>query len=187
MGEVRFGQRSFADAAQAFDRAIEIVANETLTPVAPAKSDIESLFERAAQARLLLAHATANDRRAGFVEISRNKRGDMPGDIYSPSVRGIVLRTVIVPITFEYGKTTFTSVGEAAARELLTAMKQQQPARAVLIGHTDIRGSAEFNMKLSRDRAEAVASFLRDNGVTTSFETVGKARANPSTCPMASI
>jgi outer membrane protein OmpA-like peptidoglycan-associated protein len=182
MGEVRFGQRSFADAARAFDRAIEIVENEALTPIAPAKSDIESLFQRAAQARLLLAHVTANDRRAGFVEISQ-KRSDMLGGIYSPSVRGIALHTVIVPITFEYGKTTFTSVGEAAARELLTAMRQQQPARAILVGHTDIRGSAEFNLKLSRDRAEAVASFLRDNGVTTLFETAGKGSSEPVNLP----
>ena len=37
LGEVRFGERKFVDAAQAYDRAIEIVKNETLTPNSPEK------------------------------------------------------------------------------------------------------------------------------------------------------
>jgi outer membrane protein OmpA-like peptidoglycan-associated protein len=182
LAEVRFGQKRFADAALGFDRAIEIIKNERLTPLAPSRSDIENLFERAAQVRLLLAHSTANDRRAGFVETSRNS-GDMLGGIYSPSVRSIIVHSIIVPITFEYRTTTFTSAGEAAARELLAAMKQQQPQRATLVGHTDIRGSAEFNIKLSRDRADAVAHFLKTNGVVTSFETIGRGATEPLNLP----
>ena len=38
LGEVRFGERRFVDAAQAYDRAIEIVKNETLTPSSPRNS-----------------------------------------------------------------------------------------------------------------------------------------------------
>ena len=34
MGEVRFGERRFVDAAQAYDLAIEIIKNESLTAVA---------------------------------------------------------------------------------------------------------------------------------------------------------
>src|SRR5215204_1218448 len=37
LGDVRFGERRFADAARAFDRAIDIIKNETLTPNAPSK------------------------------------------------------------------------------------------------------------------------------------------------------
>ena len=54
LGEVRFGQRRFVDAALAFDRAIDIIRNESLTPKAPSKFDINSILERAGQSRLWL-------------------------------------------------------------------------------------------------------------------------------------
>src|SRR5262245_9422945 len=55
LGEVRFGERRFAEAAQAYDRGIEIIKNETRTPAVLSKFDIEQLVERAGQARLLAA------------------------------------------------------------------------------------------------------------------------------------
>jgi len=61
-------------------------------------------------------------------------------------------------------------------------LKEQRPSRIILIGHTDIRGSAEFNMKLSQERAEAVASFLRQNGINLPVMTAGKAPTSRCGC-----
>jgi outer membrane protein OmpA-like peptidoglycan-associated protein len=58
-----------------------------------------------------------------------------------------------------------TPQGEQAARELARAIKEQRPVRVTLIGHTDIRGGAEYNKRLSVARAQAVAAFLRDNAI----------------------
>lgn len=178
LGEVRFGERRFVHAAMAFDRAIEIMKNETRTPTAPSKFEIEGLIDRAAQARLLAANV-AGAESGNFVRTARDQRDGKLGGIYSPSVRGIVPRAIPVPITFEYAKTTFTDVGAEAARELLSAIKEQQPGRIMLVGHTDVRGSAENNMKLSNARAEAVASFLRENGINASIDTDGKGASEP--------
>jgi outer membrane protein OmpA-like peptidoglycan-associated protein len=179
MGEVRFGERRFVDAAMAFDRAIEIVKNETRTPAAPSKFEIEGLVDRAGQARLLAANLASVNENSGFVKTARDQRDGRLGGIYSPSVRGIVPRAIPVPITFDYAKTSFTGVGKEAAQELLTAIKEQHPGRVTLVGHTDVRGSAETNMSLSNARAEAVAAFLRENGVEASVETVGKGANEP--------
>jgi outer membrane protein OmpA-like peptidoglycan-associated protein len=179
MGEVRFGERRFVDAAMAFDRAIEIVKNETRTPAAPSKFEIEGLVDRAGQARLLAANLASANENGGFVKTSRDQRDGRLGGIYSPSVRGIIPRAIPVPITFDYAKTSFTGVGKEAAQELLNAIKEQKPDRIVLVGHTDVRGSAETNMTLSNARAEAVATFLRENGVDASVETVGKGANEP--------
>jgi outer membrane protein OmpA-like peptidoglycan-associated protein len=179
MGEVRFGERRFVDAAMAFDRAIEIVKNETRTPAAPSKFEIEGLVDRAGQARLLAANLASVNENSGFVKTARDQRDGRLGGIYSPSVRGIVPRAIPVPITFDYAKTSFTGVGKEAAQELLTAIKEQHPGRITLVGHTDVRGSAETNMTLSNARAEAVAAFLRENGVEASVETVGKGANEP--------
>ena len=84
-----------------------------------------------------------------------------------------------MPITFEYRTTNFTNVGQDAARELLGALQEQKPSRIVLVGHTDVRGTAEFNMKLSRDRATAVASFLQESGLAIPIETEGRGANEP--------
>ena len=114
-----------------------------------------------------------------FVKTAKDQRDGTLGGLYSRSVRGIVPRSIPVPITFEYGTTNFTNVGQDAARELLGALQEQKPSRVLLIGHTDVRGTAEFNMKLSRDRAAAVASFLQQNGLTIPVETEGKGANEP--------
>lgn len=179
LAEVRFGERRFTEAARAFDRAIEIVKNETLTPTPPSKFEIEGLIDRAGQSRLLAVNIQPGQGTAAFVQTARNERDGKLGGFYSESVRGVVPKALPVPITFEYAKTDFTSVGEEAARELLNAVQEQRPARIVLVGHTDVRGAPETNVKLSRARAEAVATFLRENGINVPVETVGKGATEP--------
>jgi outer membrane protein OmpA-like peptidoglycan-associated protein len=179
VGEVRFGERRFVDAAQAYDLAIEIIKNETLTPAAPSKFDIEGLIERSGQARLLAANGVGSGGGEKFVKTAKDQRDGTLGGFYSRSVRGIVPRAIPVPITFEYRKTTFTGVGQDAARELLGALQEQKPSRILLTGHTDVRGTAEFNMKLSQERAAAVASFLQQNGLAIPVETQGKGANEP--------
>src|SRR6267154_1270584 len=179
MGEVRFGERRFVDAAMAFDRAIDIVKNEIRTPVAPSKFEIEGLVGRAGQARLLAANLASVNENGGFVRTARDQRDGRLGGVYSPSVRGIIPRAIPVPITFDYAKTSFTGIGKEAAQELVSAIKEQRPGHITLVGHTDVRGAAETNMTLSNARAEAVAAFLRENGIEAAVETIGKGANEP--------
>jgi outer membrane protein OmpA-like peptidoglycan-associated protein len=174
LAEVRFGERRFAEAAQAYDLAIEIIKNETMTPTAPSKFDIDGLIERAGQARLLAANSDK------FVSTAKDRRDGTLGGFYSRSVRGIEPHAIPVPITFEFRKTDFTDVGQEAARELLEVLQEQRPSRILLVGHTDARGTAEFNMKLSRERADAVAAFLRQKGLAIPVETDGKGFNEPA-------
>jgi outer membrane protein OmpA-like peptidoglycan-associated protein len=179
LGEVRFGERRFAEAAEAYDRAIAIVQNETLTRTKPEKFEIEGLLTRSAQARLLAANVKMADGSTRFVQTARDQRDGTLGGIYSRSVRGIAPQAVPVPITFEYAKTTFTPIGEQAVRELADALREQRPARIRLVGHTDIRGSEETNMKLSAARAETVAAYLKQAGIATVIETAGVGSTEP--------
>jgi outer membrane protein OmpA-like peptidoglycan-associated protein len=179
LGEVRFGERRFAEAAEAYDRAIAIVNNETLTRTQPEKFEIEGLINRSGQARLLAANVKMADGTTAFVPTAKDQRDGQLGGIYSRSVRGIVPQAVPIPITFEYAKTTFTTIGEQAVRELAQALKEQQPAHIQLVGHTDVRGSDETNMKLSAARAEAVAAYLKQAGVTAEINTKGVGSSEP--------
>jgi outer membrane protein OmpA-like peptidoglycan-associated protein len=183
MGEVRFGERRFADAAMAYDRAIEIIKNETLTPTPPSQYEIEGLVARSAQSRLLAANALAAREEPKFVRSARDQRDGSLGGYYSRSVRGIRPQALPIPVTFDYRKATLTDVGEQAARELAEALREQRPARIILIGHTDVRGAPDFNLKLSRERAEAVAAFLKERGVDIPIETLGKGATEPMQVP----
>ena len=179
LAELRFGTRAFADAAVIFDRAIEIVKDEMLTPTSPGAEEIQRLLDRSAQARLLAANQqTGKGGKDEFVQTAANTAGSL-GGAYSPVVRGIVPRAVPIPITFEYRSAELTPVGLLAAKELLRALQEQQPEKLRVIGHTDPKGGSEYNLKLSKARAETVAAFLRSNGITAAIATEGVGADDP--------
>ncbi|WP_181708492.1 DUF4384 domain-containing protein [Chthonobacter rhizosphaerae] len=179
VGQVLFADRRFAEAAAAYERAIEIVKNESRTPKAPSEDDIRGLLDRASQARILAANPTPAKPEGEFVPAGKDHRSGMLGGVYSPTVRGFGVTSVPVPITFEFNQTSFTSVGAEAARELLSAIKEQGADKVVLVGHTDKKGSAGYNQVLSEKRAAAVAEFLRDNGIEATIETAGRGFSEP--------
>ena len=179
LGEVRFGERRFAEAAQQFDDAIEIVKNETLTASAPEKIEIQTLIDRAAQARLLEANLGSEHQPPSYVKTVSDKRDGKLGGLFSPSVRGIVPHALPLPIIFDFDKATLTPVGEDAVRDLIRAVQEQQPPKIIVVGHTDPRGGEEYNVKLSHDRAAAVAAFMHDNGVDIPIEASGVGASEP--------
>lgn len=66
-------------------------------------------------------------------------------------------------INFEFRSSELTAEGKAQADELGKALEkllQDGKQQAVLIGHTDIYGSEDFNDHLSEDRATAVRTYL---------------------------
>lgn len=179
LAEVRFGERRFVEAALGFDAAIELVKNETATPVAPSKFEIQQLVDRAAVSRLLEANAGSAHRTPTYVTALDDKRDGALGGFFSGAVRGIVPHALPLPITFDYDKATLTPIGEAAVRDLARAIREQQPAKVLVVGHTDVRGGAEYNLKLSRDRADAVAAFMRQNGIDVPIEASGVGSNDP--------
>ncbi|CDZ56634.1 DUF4384 domain-containing protein [Neorhizobium galegae] len=179
LAEAHFGERRFAEAAAGYQQAIEIIKNETRTPKAPSAETIQGLIARAANSRILAANPTPDNATGTFVPVEKDHRSGMLGGIYSSDVRGIVPVSIPVPITFEFNKSTFTDVGSQAAQELLEAVKEQNPDHIVLVGHTDQKGTDDYNMKLSMARADAVAKFLRENGVSISIDTQGQGASSP--------
>lgn len=179
LGEVRFAERRFAEAAVDYQEAIEIIKNESRTPKAPAEEAIRGLIDRAGQARILAANPSPQSAQGTFVPVGKDNRSGMLGGIYSQDVRGIVPVSIPVPITFDFNKATFTPIGSQAARELLEAIREQKPDRVVLVGHADRRGTDSYNQALSAKRAGAVAAFLRENGVEASIDAEGRGASQP--------
>jgi len=63
-------------------------------------------------------------------------------------------------IYFDFGKSEIKPESEAAISEIAKLLKNNGELKLYVVGHTDNVGSFDANMKLSRDRADAVAKVL---------------------------
>jgi OmpA-OmpF porin, OOP family len=71
-------------------------------------------------------------------------------------------------IYFDTGRATLKAESSAALEQAALLMQQQPSLALVVVGHTDSVGNATANMRLSRDRAEAVRAALVARGVNAS-------------------
>jgi outer membrane protein OmpA-like peptidoglycan-associated protein len=78
--------------------------------------------------------------------------------------RGLVL--TLSEVLFDVGRAILKEGGQRTVGQLATFL-QEYPERVVLVeGHTDITGSLQLNLDLSRRRAEAVKSSLMQRGIS---------------------
>lgn len=68
-------------------------------------------------------------------------------------------------VSFEPGSSSFTQGSDAALTELARLMSAYPKARIRIEGHTDNTGPESVNLRLSRERARAVARYLSSRGV----------------------
>lgn len=70
-------------------------------------------------------------------------------------------------IQFDFDSARVKTESRQALSNLSEAMKSDKlaGARFAIEGHTDARGRADYNLRLSQQRAEAVRALLRDAGV----------------------
>jgi len=66
-------------------------------------------------------------------------------------------------VTFEYDKSDIQTKDFSELKEVGEFMAKQSDTFVVLEGHTDNKGSDEYNMALSRRRAESAASYLTNS------------------------
>lgn len=177
LGDHYFGLSRFVDATRTYEATIELIKNRTATVTAPPQREILSLINKANQARMLAANEEDKGQTPVFVS-TRDAVGKVGGG-FSGSVRGVVAKIVPIPIQFETGQAVLTPTGLKAATELVSALKQQEPPVIRLVGHTDERGAADYNMVLSERRVRAVEAYLRENGVKGRIEVDWKGKSQP--------
>jgi len=85
-------------------------------------------------------------------------------------------------ILFDYNSSTISEVAQRDVDRIYTLMRRYPEIGIELTGHTDARGSVEYNLKLSNRRARSVANYLITNGIDASRIAV---RAAGETDPVA--
>jgi outer membrane protein OmpA-like peptidoglycan-associated protein len=80
-------------------------------------------------------------------------------------------------IFFDYNKTDLNKESYSELNRLVDMMKKNPKMKIAIGGHTDSKGSDEYNIKLASDRAEAVQNYLIKKGISAnrmSIKTLGK-------------
>jgi MYXO-CTERM domain-containing protein len=96
---------------------------------------------------------------------SKNGKDDEDGCPDLVRVEEGQIRT-LEPVYFDYNKASIQARSENMLGELATLIKSRPDLGTIAIeGHTDAKGSAAYNLKLSRERAAAVRAYLVRAGV----------------------
>lgn len=83
-------------------------------------------------------------------------------------------------ITFKTDSADINSSFYSVLNSVAKVLNKYSNSTVMVSGHTDSTGSAEYNLNLSRERAQSVASYLQGQGVKSSrFEVLGLGSSNP--------
>ncbi|MEM7225118.1 MAG: OmpA family protein [Pseudomonadota bacterium] len=131
--------------------------NQRLEEVAAAQADIDDLSATVADQNAQIAALSA--------QLARTTKA--LEDLQGRPVPGVPLREGVVgTVYFGLGSTALSGAAKVTldrvARELLT----QDPEKIVVAGHADSSGDPETNQRLAQRRADEVAAYLIERGLT---------------------
>jgi outer membrane protein OmpA-like peptidoglycan-associated protein len=162
-GEARVSEaRSRQEVARAQEDRNKILMESRTREAHNAQSQAESLKSQAeaAQAQLASAQQQLADLQA--------KKTD----------RGVVV--TLGDVLFDTGQATLKPGANLALNRLATFLNANPQTRIIIEGHTDSRGSEEYNEVLSERRARAVATELMSRGISADqLQTLGRGKGYP--------
>jgi outer membrane protein OmpA-like peptidoglycan-associated protein len=143
------------------------------------RSQVSQLGSQLVQTQNGLAQETdarkAAEARAARAMDSLNKIAQVKEE-----ARGMVI-TLSGQVLFVTGKSELLPAAQDQLDQVAKALKDQGDVKPMVVeGYTDSVGSDTTNLKLSKDRAEAVRSYLVSKGMPSDkISAVGKGKANP--------
>ena len=82
-------------------------------------------------------------------------------------------------IEFESNSTTMTPTSLVTLDQLIGELRRSPRTDVEIAGHTDKYGEPDYNIQLSRRRAEAVRQYFTSHGLTNQFTSVGYGASRP--------
>ncbi|MCW6509362.1 OmpA family protein [Lichenifustis flavocetrariae] len=166
------GAEAFRDSAVNLQGALNAISEPPLCvafgEIRPEPDDIRRIRKRAEESVLL----------SPSFDVTRTRSGECGGILLS-KVRGIVVESTPLPITFASGKADLTPAGRKAADALLQCLKEKGLPAVTLTGHTDDHGPDGYNMQLSATRLATVDSYLKAGGYGGSVRLIPKGKREP--------
>ena len=104
----------------------------------------------------------------------------VPGAEVERLGEGIKLTLKENAVRFDTNKSSLTAAAKANLDKLVPVFAEYPDTNITIYGYTDNTGRAEYNLKLSGERATAVKSYLNSKGVSSSrFQVTGLGIADP--------
>src|SRR5690606_35829749 len=72
---------------------------------------------------------------------------------------------ILKPIYFDFNKSNITNQGALELDKLVKVMKENPSLVIFVKSHTDTKGSASYNLKLSDQRAQSTVQYLISKGI----------------------
>lgn len=69
-------------------------------------------------------------------------------------------------VYFDTAKYNINAASQATLNKLIGVFKEYPDTNILVVGHTDSAGADDYNMTLSKNRANAVTSYLKSNGIS---------------------
>lgn len=186
-----------AKAAELYNASLDTILDQALTPDGDQLGEYAQQIAMLAQENTMLAGSTANlisrsDGRATGVygALSRGLSfvpAEKPAAEYKPPVNEEVyekrpVKSTYIPIKFATDSDHLGDTGKQEALKLAKFINSYHIKKIKLIGHTDERGSHEYNQDLSERRAHSLKAFLQDHGgVIAEIITIGRGEKEPPT------
>jgi len=73
---------------------------------------------------------------------------------------------ILKPVYFDFNKSNITEQGARELDKLVAVMKQHSAMVILVKSHTDTKGSAAYNLKLSEERAQSTVQYLISKGIS---------------------
>ena len=168
-GDLAAKQQKWRAAAEEYLLAYELLSDPHAAPAITNLAEIrERIRRRAEEAQLVHGEIVA-------VATTRGAKPKMlAGEERGPAVEQDI------PIQFDTDSAKLNPAGIQSA-DLLVADIQSRSGlnRILVVGHTDERGEVDYNQKLSERRAQAVAQYLKNHGITIPMKTEGHGESDP--------
>jgi outer membrane protein OmpA-like peptidoglycan-associated protein len=104
----------------------------------------------------------------------------LPGAEVERVGEGIKLTLGENSVNFDLNKSTLTAKAKQNLDKLIPVFNEYPDTNIQIFGYTDSSGSDDYNLKLSKERAASVVSYLGGKGLASSrFTTDGKGEADP--------
>src|SRR5690606_17757762 len=156
------------------------IANERIL-AAQAREEIEK-GQAERQAVLIENREREAQRRAQQAEMERQRASSLEQELAAlkakPTPRGMVL--TLGDVLFDTAQATLKPGAYPTIERVAEVLKAEPDRRVTIEGHTDSRGSDEYNQQLSERRAAAVEAALVERGVSRDqIISIGKGETFP--------
>lgn len=112
--------------------------------------------------------ATKKDYEAGSGRVGKTKGGRTSVDISLEPVEVVITDTEVIlkSIYFEFDRSNITQQGAAELDKLVNVMEKYPDMVIYVKSHTDGKGSAAYNLRLSEQRAQSTVQYLVSKGIS---------------------